>query len=150
MKKVAVLASLGAAASVVTVAALSLAQPRGGPHIKLSHFVDGGTQPAAPATVAPAAPTSPVESRAKRKDYLGKTDPQISAVIHANNKQTTAEERGLVSSFQHRVAVLYRIREIAETENDGDTKAKCDALLTTLDGKFFTKLRALNSKAPSK
>ncbi len=105
---------------------------------------------AAPTAAAPAASPEERESRSKRAAYVRTTRAKIRETVRANNKEVTHEERTVIGLHWRHTMRVFRVREMAAKAKDAASIARCDALVTKADEKFFAKLKELNAKAPER
>lgn len=108
--------------------------------------------PAASGSAATASPPSPEEreSRTKRAAYVRTTRTKIREAVRADNKEVTHEERTVIGLHWRHTMRVFRVREMAAKAKDAAAIARCDALVTKADDKFFAKLKELNAKAPER
>ena len=88
------------------------------------------------------------DQHARRKVYVDKTAAKIRELVHANGKHVDEEEREAIRRHWRHTMRLWRIRNLAETDNDKGIAARADGLLDKADKHLFDRLKALNAKAP--
>lgn len=155
-------------AGALALAALALADGRGGDHRGMpgaaasgvGHASASSAVAASAAAAGTAAPSSKIddeggsddekpEQREKRHGYVAKQTNHLRDLVRANGKRVTDEERTAIREHWRRAMRLWRIRHLALLDGDKAVVARVDAILARLDKQTENTLKDLNAKAPA-